>query len=212
MRRLSAAFVCIFALLLAACSAPAARVADPTVSPLTGAERNRLLQEQKDAAKDMLLTAFPSADVPVVDVVRFIHPSEWAPTLKQCMDDEGFPVSIRRDGGIDFPQVPGQEQATSVAYYTCSIMYPVDPDYSQPLNHGQLEYLYDYYTNDLEGCLSEQGYSPQDPPSFTTFEERFAEAPWSPYDHITAPSEEAWLNLIETCPQIPDGLYGNADK
>jgi hypothetical protein len=159
----------------------------------------------------MLLTAFPSADVPVVDVVRFIHPSEWAPTLKQCMDDEGFPVSIRRDGGIDFPQVPGQEQATSVAITparSCTQSIPTTRSRSTTVSWSTSTTT----TNDLEGCLSEQGYSPQDPLVSRPSRSGSAEAPWSPYDHITAPSEEAWLNLIETCPQIPDGLYGNADK
>lgn len=198
----------VVVLAMSGCAQTDMPVSMPTLSPVPAAERERLHAQQDEAARDMLTSAFPTAQVSDVDMVRYVDPSEWAEAVQDCMIELGFGARVRPDGGIDFDQVDGQEEANAVAYYTCSIRYPIDPDFARPLNQTQLEYLYDYYVNDLTSCLEDEGYAPGSAPSLITFVEQFDQAPWSPYDRVSTSSESEWIDLTTACPQTPDGLWG----
>ena len=197
-------------LTLTAC-APDARpeATAPSLAPLSDGDRSQLYEQQIDAARGMLLSAYRSATVPNAHLVRFVLPSEWAQVLESCMGTSGFSATARRDGGLEFRQPPeGQEEALSLAYYVCLVEYPMDPTYARPLNDEQVRYLYLYYTTELTPCLKDKGFDVSDPPSEATFVDQYSQAPWSPYDDVTTPSEDEWFALQENCPQMPEALFG----
>jgi hypothetical protein len=195
---------------LAGCAAePTEAPAPPALAPLSSSERTQLYEQQVQSARDMLLAAHPSASVPDVALIRYVLPSEWAVLISQCMTDAGFDASLRPDGGVDYVQVPEvQGQAQATAHYVCSVQYPLDPIYARPLNQEQLDYLYWYFTKELTPCLEREGHSISTAPSFSTFVDQYAAAPWTPYSDVVTTSNAEWMALNEECPQVPEELFG----
>ncbi len=149
-------------------------------------------------------TALGIVDPPKVDLIRTITPDEFATVQVACMQSEGFDARLTSDGeGIDYSAIPPeQSDQLRVTIYTCESKYPIGAIYLVPLNESQLRILFDYRAGDLSYCISEHGYTPDVPPSLTTFIE--AEGDWSPYDQLTKVLSPIDLTeLIEACPQSP---------
>lgn len=148
------------------------------------------------------------------ELVRYIHPDEFPVVIGTCIEDEGWPVEISRDGGIYFlPVAPELEEDKQAAYQRCLERYPVDPVYLQPLTDEQLEFLYQWYLTESIPCLEAQGYRGFDPPSLGTFLESEDIDRWRPYEVVLSGPETSmgeWYALNEECPQNPpvDELMG----
>ena len=181
----------------------------PEVVPLTAAAKEAAYSEHVRIERDRLLSMHPAVDIPDVDRLRYVSPEEWAFTLAECLTAEGFETAAHADGGIRSAATPPEQaEAQGIAIYTCSVRYPVDPQYSVPLNHEQIGFLFDYLVGELIPCLEDSGYEIPAPPSWQTFEETLGSAPWSPYNFVSPVEEEDWLAINLACPQQPNQLFG----
>lgn len=142
--------------------------------------------------------------------MRLILPEEWAPTMRGCLDSEGFTVTETPDGGIVYPEIPEAQAASlELARYVCALKHPVDPRYSGELTEYQQQYLYEYFVYDLVPCLRSEGQDISTPPGLQRFLETWnTEDAWSPYGEVNAGSDSDWYALNETCPQNPEDPFG----
>ncbi len=93
--------------------------------------------------------------------------------------------------------------ATTIArlvYYTCQVMYPVDPDEYRVLSTAQLHYLYDYYQRWTIPCIRAHGYEVHGLPSRAAF--LLLNGFWDPVYHAGADvdlSRDAYRRLSTQC-------------
>ena len=118
---------------------------------------------------------------PRIDLVRWISPEEWAPSMLGCLTGQGLPVGYTADGGIDSSRVPSNEQpALQLAMYSCTAQFTVDPRYSMPLNAEQRGILYDFLTTSYVPCLGGLGIEVAVPPSRQRFIAAGDDDGWQP--------------------------------
>lgn len=152
-----------------------------------------------------------------VEFERYVTPDEWASLTVTCLVDQGIPAVLLPDGGVGFGNIPPEQaQAQREAAYRCSVRFPFDPRYEQPLSNEQLQILYEYRTGELAECLKSEGYIVPDPPTVEVFIESHADpgaVVWHPYpeDDPRLHDMDEWYRINEVCPQNPplDVLYGS---
>ncbi len=202
---------CAAVLMLSSC------VAIPQTTPEPTSRKTSTVPSVSAAPEDPLdllwlayVGAYPDAERPAVELVRYISPADGAPFRVSCMHDEGFPdVSEGQDGSIASGIVPpAQNEAYAIAQYVCAVKYQIAPEYQLPFTDEQLGDLYDYYVESLIPCLDGKGYAVVDIPSRGTFVDSEYEQGWSPYQYVRDFDENEWLSVNEQCPQWPSGFYG----
>lgn len=146
---------------------------------------------------------------PKIQLVRWITPEEWAPTLVKCLTDRGFPVGYTADGGINSANIPGEQApALETAMYECMAQYSIDPRLSQSLNSEQRGILYDYLVESYVPCLGKLGVKVSSPPSREVFMATAEGDGWMPQLEI---STDKVTEANAKCPTQPrsDVLYGS---
>lgn len=192
------------AAMLAACSAPGASAPETT-------DPGSSTQSREDYAWSRVTNQYPDAQRPEVDVVRVVTPSEWAPAVVACLAEDGFEAEALADGGIRSEVTGEQGEAYAIAYYTCTIKYPIDPKYLQPLTDVQLSRLYVYSRDTLAPCLESFGLEVPSPPTLEVFiENDGGMMAWNIYADVPAKvhSNDLWQEISAACPQYPPDLYG----
>lgn len=183
----------------------------PELSDVTEADLARQAEVDNQRALDTLLEAYPDADVPEVDRVRFVDLNEHPQAMADCLTSEGFVSEADVEAGSYSVSAPaGQEISLAVATYVCSLRYPINPRSTMPLNDDQIRFLYEYYVQVATPCLAEEGYDVPPPPSLQTFIGSYEQGVWQPYALVVeaATSDEEWQRINRLCPQTPSGLYG----
>lgn len=145
---------------------------------------------------------------PDVDLVRWISPEEWAPTMLECTRGAGYPVSYTEDGGINSATVPSdQTPALLRAMHVCTAQYTVDPRFSEPLTREQRGIVYDYLTESYVPCLKGLDIEVSTPPSRTSYIATAEDDGWQP--QLELPRGKV-TEANATCPVRPrsDVLYG----
>ncbi len=200
-------FVAVCALALAALGLVACSNSLPSGTTTdSAASQEQSYQQYVDNQRDALLSVHPDADIPEVDLIRYVSATDWAPAIVDCMLGQGFGASLLADGGVSYDEPPaGQEEAQAIAVYVCMAEYPVEPT-SEQLTEDQLRTLYDYYVNELVPCLADAGYDVIDAPSFETFRDSYSTSPWSPYSSVAPSTQAEWDKINTICPQNPDNL------
>lgn len=154
--------------------------------------------------------AFPNANRPETQRVRFVAPSEMPAAVSACLREAGFEGSDTSDEfgpAIDTSSPRGQEEAHAIAWFVCDARYPIDPALTQPLSEAEVKYMYAYSVSVLAPCLRAEGYQISDPPSEQVYLESFGTAgAWIPYAQVVPSSAEEFARLGATCPQNPEGL------
>lgn len=193
---------------LSACTTPAGPVPSSAPSASSSAE-SFSLQQYKDQRWQPVAAQFPDAVRPSVDVERYVSPDEWPEVWAECMSDQGFDATASNTGGVSGNVPAGQEEPAAIARYTCDVRFPTDPKYTAPLNDGQLDLLYTYFTDTLTPCLEKEGYQIQSAPSLARFKETYySTSSWTPYkDVIDALGDRPFDDVDAICPQLPDNLY-----
>ncbi|HWK19842.1 MAG TPA: hypothetical protein VNR37_03610 [Microbacteriaceae bacterium] len=185
----------------------------PTPS-LNDLSDEQLAQSTLDQAWTQFAARFPDVERPSIERVRYIDIGEWPTVIGDCMHTEGFTqVGVNAFGdGIDFGEVPAeQEEAFELARYVCTARYPLDPKISRPLDDDQISRLYDYYVGEHIKCLEELGYTIPEPPTRQSFIETYATQPWLPIQFAAQQARalgmDAMVEMMRTCPQLPEGLW-----
>lgn len=182
----------------------------PELPDYSAAELEAQTAADNQRALDALLRDFPDAEVPNVERVRLVSLEEWPFAIAECLTAEGF-VAIAEDGGFSSGAPFGQELPYALAYYVCSVEYPINPREMVPLVEDQIRYLYDYYTQVMTPCLEAEGYEVPPAPSQQTFVSTYGQPEsWAPYTLVAeaASSQEEWDRINRLCTQTPAGLFG----
>ena len=190
------------AFLVSACAAP---VDQPPTTPDSAIS----LTDAADAAWAQVSAQYPDAVRPEADLVRTVAPPEWATAIAECLNAEGFGAIAQADGSVYF-DTGEQDEAYSVALYTCKIRYPIDPKFQGPLNDEQLRRVYEYSKTTLAPCLESFGIAVPEPPSLELFlEKRGNPEAWNIYGdvHNILKSNAQWQEINATCPQYPSDIY-----
>ncbi len=199
-------------LAIAGCSSSTVEtLAPPQVPPLTATDLEAQATLDLERARTQYLGAFPDADTPSVDRVRFITLNEWADVMAQCLTEAGFDAESAPDGGLLSSAPSGQELPYGLASYTCSAQYPIDPRENIALTTDQIRYLYDYYTLVATPCLEDLGFTDlPEPPSQQSYISTYESGPsWDLYSAVALQADEdEWYEANELCPQRPAGLLG----
>lgn len=211
MKTLSAGLTSISAvLLIAGLSGCTGDIRPPDLPDYSAADLEAQTAADNQRALDELLRDFPGAEVPDVGRVRLVSLEEWPVAMAECLSAEGF-VAVAEGGGLSSDAPDGQELPYAIAYYVCSVEYPIDPRVMVPLVEDQIRYLYDYYTTVMTPCLEAEGYEVPEPPSRQTFVSTYGQpGSWAPYTLVAeaVTSQEEWDRIKRLCTQTPAELYG----
>ncbi len=194
-------------LMLVACSGG---IKPPDLPNYSASDLEAQTLVDNERALDALLDEFPDAQVPTVERVRLVTLEEWPEAMASCLTVEGFDA-VAEDGGLGTSAPDGQELPYAIAYYICSIEYPIDPRVMVPLVDDQIRYLYEYYTQVATPCLQGEGYEVPEPPSLQTYVSTYGQpGSWETYKLVAeaVSSQEEWERINRLCPQIPVELYG----
>lgn len=146
------------------------------------------------------------------EFVRFIESSEYGEVHAECIREQGFGAEATFDHGVEYDPVPPEQGvALHEAIFRCQVAYPVHPRYSLPWTDEMIRTLYDYYVDELVPCLTAEGYTLQEAPSWESFLADYGtERTWTPYAVVDAGTPEEWQQINETCPQGPpsEELFG----
>lgn len=171
------------------------------------------LVESEVQAWDSLQQQYPSAERPNVERVRYVSMEEWDDVIVDCLRREGYSqVTVGPTGGVSYEGIAdSQMQAFQVAQFSCSVQYPLDPKYAQPLTDEILTRLYEYSVGELAECLEELGYEVSEAPSLRTFIDSYSTDPWSPFgDALMQANQQgadATIQLFDECPEHPIDLW-----
>ena len=198
------AALAILALALAGCSGEPSSPGDDI--PTTDV----LLASQLEDYRNGVLGLYPDAALPEVEIVALVASTEQPQRLVTCLSEAGYEADIASDGGITLPAVTSaQEESMFIALYTCQSMYPIDPQYLDPLTEEQIREVYDYYVEQLTPCVEERDIPVEPAPSFETFTETFGtDAQWHPYANVVGLSHQDLDEILTACPQLPPGFEG----
>jgi len=165
-------------------------------------------QEQLDDAWVLVESRFPDAARPPVQMDRYVHPSEWASLVVNCLHELGYTAArASPDGGVQSGSLePSQAEPHALALYQCTGRYPIDPVYFESTDAQSVNALYDYFTDVVVDCLAAQGFTVSPAPSRERFLETFGtNEQWDLYGEVAAQvgSQERWYEVNEQCPQRP---------
>ncbi len=211
MNRTPALLISIFAVLLMVGLPGCSRNVRPPILPdYSAADLDAQTAADNQRALEDLLGDSPDAEVPEVAQVRLVTLEEWPFAIAECLSAQGF-LATAIDGGLSAGAPAGQEMPYAIAYYVCSVEYPINPRQMVPLVDDQIRYLYDYYSQVMTPCLEAEGYQVPDPPSLQTFMSSYGQpGSWAPYTLVAeaVSSQEEWDRINRLCTQTPAELYG----
>lgn len=199
----------LVAMLLSGCVAPAAAPASTSPEPADQMDAEQIMQTALD--DQWSLTGLPDDQRPDVARERVIALHEWPTQIASCLNDAGFTgATAGDDGGVESGPVPlDQQSAYGLANYICNARFPVAAIYNTPLDEAQLTMTYEYFRSTLTPCLTDLGFDVEEPPSLDTFIDEGGPSGWSPYMNLEG---QNLTEAQETCPAVPDGIYGDASK
>ena len=188
----------LVAVALAGCSLVAAP--EPGLS-----DSERELWQQQLRHSYWSITGLPEdqrpPDVPMIEVAG----EEWSARFVECMNEAGYDNYQEESGGYMSFTVEGQDpEAESLSVYLCSTKYWTD---NGIYNVSQMNYLYDYYQQQLVPCLEVN-----DAPIWGTPDrEKFIQDGgwWHPYFNFKKAEQEriyADSSLPIKCPPMPPGV------
>lgn len=128
----------------------------------------------------------PSKDEAALSSMRE-NEANYAPSMKACLKEKGFEVSILPDGGIESKVAPEQQEAFLSARQECldELGYGGPPPSLDP---GVLILIYEERIATRE-CLADEGYSMAEPPTQETFVD--SGGAWDPFEDVPPGSQDA---------------------
>jgi hypothetical protein len=91
----------------------------------------------------------------------------------------------------------------TLAYFTCTHMYPTLPSARAMLTDDQLRYIYDYYLTELVPCLTDHGFALTYAPTFDSFAPAGQhQMTWNPYFSVSPPA----VTTLAECAPMPTGF------
>ncbi len=201
-------------LLAAGCTSDSAQgEVDDTPDPAQAGDWMAMYEEYAAQQAESLRSR--GVEVPTdAEFIRFIERDEFGPVHAECLREQGFEAESTPDGlAVGGPGVPDdQHDAHWQATYRCRIAYPVHPRFRVPMTDAQVRVIYDYFVDELVGCLEGEGYEVAPAPSWEAFlaQWRSADPHWDPHDSVRAPNEQEHIRIREECPQRPPlvDVYG----
>ena len=159
---------------------------------------------------DYVTSLYPDAELPVVDRVRFVDPSEYGVVFSACMTEAGFAASVTADNGLQFEPIPDEQaEAQTVALYACRAKYPTHPRFLRAFTEEQLQYLYRYSSDTVIPCLEDRGIAVPELPSESIFKQNYGgDGAWFPYQNALAMPVDELNTLMEQCPAVPEQIWG----
>lgn len=104
--------------------------------------------------------------------------------MRACLEDRGFAVTIRADGGMDFGELGSRERLEQARASVKDCTGKIDParlEEPPPLSRDQLREMYEYVLAQLN-CLEAAGYPAGDPPPIDVFID--SDGAWDPYGDL----------------------------
>jgi len=149
----------------------------------------------------------PPDPLPVVEIIREIHPDEAAEIKEACRTEAGFPPS--RPGRQEWVIPDEQWEAFALASFTCWAQFPMREEYvQQHFTRRQAEFLHEYLTERWLPCATALGVEVTPPPTLETFLDEFVNLPlgvWMPSTvlHRQGLSSGRIDSILEACPEMP---------
>lgn len=143
-------------------------------------------------------------DPPNVGVTRYVLPEEQQQAQDDCLSSMGFQVD--GPGMLYYPAE--QEDAATVAQYTCRMQYPVMQHYAQQQWGPDQTYIqYDWTVEYVIPCLEGWGHRISDVPSRDVFVAGWDTEPFFPFAQVQLEASAddfnaEWARLEATCSQI----------
>lgn len=178
---------------------------DPTSTPMSDEE----LFQRVVAEANSSFMGLDEADLPEVQLVRWVTPSDWAQAQVDCMDEAGYSGGRVGQGGIEYPEVPEEQaKALEIAAYVCALEYPTDPRINDPMSEETAQLQYTYWVDTVAPCVRELGVAVEEPPTFEVWYTAYAQKSlfWDPYSGAVNDGE-LLDQVYEECPNVAPGVY-----
>ena len=170
----------------------------PTPAPLTESERDAQLSEGSDREWAEVLTSFPDAIRPDVEVIETVSTNEYRDKRRACLTEAGETIAP----GDEWE--PDGTEASAILGYVCAVEFPITP--GRPFSDLELGYLYDFLTGFTVPCMSARGYETDPPISREAFVTKWPNQNWYPYPGGLELMAEESEQLLAECPTEPPTL------
>lgn len=200
-------------LFVSACASGGSDQSSPSAEGLDSASRldNQQLMTLRGDELRRRSAAMGIASPPVVPLVRWTDLTNYAPTMVRCLKGSGFSATAVGGSGLEFGDIPqSQDNAYSLAIYTCTSKYTIHPYFNLPPSIAALEKMYTWYTGTSAPCLRSRGIDVPQPPTKDTWVEQYrnGQPSWLPWHTVPGPdsggsSVSGWNELEQQCPQSP---------
>jgi hypothetical protein len=173
-------------------------------SPRQWEERHALELDLSWQSTGLADSLRPAAPEPVA-----ISPDEWAESFAGCMNDAGFDNYQAQGQAVvisEQNQDPEAAQAQLIARYVCDARFRVAG--YEGLNNDEIDYLYDYYRDELIPCLAL--HQVEIAASEVPTRQQFADGlgGWNPYGAVTAASKKHLYRDASITDECPDSAPG----
>lgn len=167
------------------------------------ASDQKLPPEMHEVYLEQIAQMHEVEDPPSVEVVRIVDPDEQLELVAECMQEGGWPETQLSNGGLQYANLPEQQEAMNEAFYTCFASYPLAEAFLA-VGREHYEELYAYFVDELKPCLEGQGLEITEPPSLESWlavAETGSPEYWDPTLEIP---DIDFAAMQEICPQTPD--------
>lgn len=197
---------------LAALALAALALAGCTVAP---APERGLSEEEKDIIRQhqteglWAATGLYADQRPVSPPVTVVSLDDWAAAYVKCMNNAGFyRYDVAEGGGISVERTSGERSDLErLTVYLCTMSFELEGQFDSRYSAAQIEYLYDYYRDELVPCMASRGFTVTEVPTRSEFE--FGLGSWHPY---LALPDDLRLEMMDNpdflllCPPMPPGI------
>jgi hypothetical protein len=171
---------------------------------LTAEEKQAIREKQTEGL--WAATGLYPDQRPAPPPVTVVSLDDWAAAYVKCMNNAGFASYKAVDGG-GFTSEPENSELERLSNYLCQMSFELEGEFDNRYSAAQIEYLYEYYSEELVPCMAARGYPPDSVPTRSEFVAQLGS--WHPYFAMHAGDWTTMFgdpSVLAECPPTPPGI------
>lgn len=172
---------------------------------LTAEEKQAIREKQTEGL--WAATGLYPDQRPAPPPVTVVSLDDWAAAYVKCMNNAGFASYKAVDGGGFTAQPDEDSELERLTNYLCQMSFELEGQFDNRYSAAQIDYLYEYYSEQLVPCMAAHGFPVSGGPTRYEFAQGLGS--WHPYlalrDDLRL-SMMADPDFLVLCPPMPPGI------